>query len=270
MKRIVYFIPVVIIGLLLASGSAQPSLSSDSATWQATPPAATTMAATAVAPIAITFKSSDDLMLTALLYPAAKLPAPALLLLHQSPGQKEDWFAFAPVWSAHNYNVIALDMRGNGESGLKVDWNKTVDDLQLVLAQIAQLPGVDGTHIAILGASMGGQEGLVACAKFANCQALVLLSAGKGFATSILPTPMQALGKRPVLIVVAKGNEPYYSTAKDFDAQAVGDHQFVVYDTNEHGLAMLYKHPELAENIGQWLDAHLAPLAAPTLAATAP
>lgn len=247
----------VLLELLMGIGSMSSQAAiGNSSTATDMPTEAATQATTGVS-VAMKLQGADGITIAATFYASAYPPAPALLLLHQTPGQKEDLTQAASAWNGRGYNVLAIDMRGHGETGGVEDWKKTVDDIQLVLAQLAKLPGVDGSRIGIVGGSMGGQEGLVACAKFADCQALVLLSPGRGFAASIFPDPMQALGKRPVFIAVAKGNEPFYSTDKNFDSQAQGEHEFVTYDGSAHALQLFQAHPELVDKIGEWLIRYL-------------
>jgi pimeloyl-ACP methyl ester carboxylesterase len=264
---------VTALGFVSSAARFNPALAVQStaeATSAATASPEATVAARPSQPIELKFVGADDLALPALEYQAPKLPAPAILLLHEVGGNKGEWFPWAGKWAALGLNVFAIDIRGYGQvASSKTDPVKTDQDLQRVLQQINERPEVIPHQIGVLGGSMGAAYALIACAKSKECRTVVLLSVppDKGD----LQDPIETLGNRPILQAVSSLDSPFYETSQDYDKRAKGDHQLLVYEGSAHATLILYRHPELVDTIGQWFVKYLvnAPTAAATTTATA-
>ncbi len=84
---------------------------------------------------------------------------PPVLLLHGGGQTRHAWRATAPTLAAQGWRVVALDLRGHGDS----DWpdadaydiDHFAEDLTLVIEQLGRAP-------VLVGASLGGIMGLAA------------------------------------------------------------------------------------------------------------
>ncbi len=265
-KRLIVCLFFALAAGLLFSGSRSNTALADQSTAVATSAATVSPEATAAAtpadPVEFEFKGADDFVLPALEYQAVKSPAPAVLLLHERGGNKEEWFPWAKKWAGLGVNIFAIDIRGYGHTKAKEEDPVKIDqDLQLVLQQINERPEVIPGQIGILGGSMGGGYAMVACASSDLCKTVILLSAApyKGD----LKDPVESLGKRPILMAVASLDSPFVENLRDFDKRAQGDHQLIVYEGSFHATVLLYKNPELVDTIGAWFVKYLvnAPVA---------
>jgi len=241
----------VAVGLIMAAGSFDHArVVTAAATSQAT--SAPTQTATTIAPIAVQFEGVEQHIVPGLYYPAPRLPAPAVLLLHY----KEGWSPWAPRWSARGFNVFAIDLRIWGVEGISVEVaQRDMRDILLVIQQLNDTPGVTPHQVALMGGSFIGGYALVACAKSPDCKTAILFSATDYRAD--LQDPIETLGDRPLLIAVSKNEGSITATDMEYDRRAKGEHRLIVYDGGAHANGLLNAHPELVDIVGDWLVKYL-------------
>lgn len=102
------------------------------------------------------------------------LDGPPVILLHGGGQTRGAWGKTASAMASHGFQVIALDLRGHGES----DWSEDghydldhfADDLRTVAATLTQDP-------VLVGASLGGLTSMLACGEEpkVSLKALVLV-----------------------------------------------------------------------------------------------
>jgi acetyl esterase/lipase len=243
----------VAIGLMIAAGSFDHTRAVTAATPAATDAATSAPTQTAAAPIEVAFEGLDNHIVQGLYYPAPRLPAPALLLLHY----KESWSYLAKAWRARGFNVFAIDLRIWGPEGVSVEVaRKDIQDILLVIQQLNETPGVTPHRVALLGGSTIGGYALVACAESADCKTAILFSATdyKGD----LQDPIETLGNRPLLMVVSENEGSITATELDYAKRAKGEHRLIVYKGGTHATGLIDEHPELVDIVGDWLVKYLS------------
>lgn len=96
-----------------------------------------------------------------------------IILLHGAGGTRESMRAYAAALAKHGYGILALDLRGHGESQGKTNrlgWQGTLD----VGAAVTFLQGhPDVQRIGGLGSSMGGEVLLGAASTYPAIEAIV-------------------------------------------------------------------------------------------------
>ncbi len=86
---------------------------------------------TAPTPVRVEVQAADGLTLVGDLYNAElDVQTPAVLLMHMYGGRRTDWRALIPALTGAGYRVIAVDLRGHGETGGSNDWQAAVGDVQ--------------------------------------------------------------------------------------------------------------------------------------------
>jgi len=105
-----------------------------------TPVFATSSAGPTETSIKMQFAIYDGLTIVGTFYSAPHRPAPAILLDHML-GNKESGQPIAVQLQLAGYSVLAIDLRGHGESGGVMDWTKAPGDVDSVLCQMHSLNG---------------------------------------------------------------------------------------------------------------------------------
>lgn len=197
--------------------------------------------------------AADGLLLQGDYYSAARRPAPGALLLHQGERDRSTWTALAERLQSAGYAVLTLDLRGYGATGGTPDWALAPRDAAAALEQLSELPGVDANRLIVVGAGIGANLGLNACADRAGCGAAVLLSPGLDYLGITTGSAIVRMGARPVLIITSEndGNNPADSVA--LNSMAQGPHRLDIYPGAGHGTDILAAEPGFVNVIAEWL-----------------
>jgi alpha-beta hydrolase superfamily lysophospholipase len=177
---------------------------------------------------------------------------PAIVQFHGYSHHSGDWFDKLG-WVAKGYSVLAMDLRGQGASSGDANWPLAQEDVRAALNQLAGLPGIDGLHVFVVGASIGANLGLNACADYAGCAGTVLLSPGLDYRGITTTEAMARLGSRPVLIVASENDNNNPSDSVLLDSMAAGSHRLVIYPSAGHGTDMFTAEPGLFDVILNWI-----------------
>ena len=200
--------------------------------------------------------TEDNVTLAARFYRTKDDNSRNIILLHMLDGKKEDWDGFAQFLQKKNFRVLALDLRGHGQS--QGDWKTfTENDFQGMVADvvIAQkyLYNETGTRrYSLLGASIGAnligeyvdEEGTQ------NIEKVVLLSPGEEYHG--LEVADIDIFRRGVL-VVASSEDGYSVNATQELKQEVSPIKTIIYSDVGHGTEMLKNKPELRDEIATFL-----------------
>ena len=113
---------------------------------------------------AIQVTAGDGTQMNGDLYMAfSDTPAPGLLMLAPD---RTAWVDLPLRLQATGFTVMAMDLRPNA----------VVGDVDAMLRALTQMETVDAGHMGVIGAEMGADVGLVACAQGSPCDVLVMLS----------------------------------------------------------------------------------------------
>ncbi len=207
----------------------------------------------------LTITAADGVTLVGAFYPPETAPVPGVMLLHMAGRQKEEWTSLATQLQEDGYAVLALDLRGHGESEGEPDWAAMPDDVSRAWVALADQPEVDPERTAIVGASIGANLALVAAAAEARVRAVVLLSPGLDYQGVRTEEAMVAYGERPVLIAASENDMYGAGSAQILAGLAQGPQVLTIYPHAGHGTAMFGSQPDLADLILGWLRTQLGP-----------
>lgn len=210
------------------------------------------------AELPLMFSAPDGLVLYATLYGAAVRPAPGVLLIHQEGQDRTSWGSLPARLQGEGYSVLAIDLRGHGDTGGAVDWSLAPGDVQAVLEQFSQLPGIRPGQIAVVGAGTGANLGLNACAALPGCGAAVLLSPGLDYHGITAAQGIAALGTRPTLIVSGENDRNNPADSVTLSTMAAGDHDLILIPATAHGAGLFAADPTLEKALTDWLIEHIA------------
>ncbi len=207
-------------------------------------------------PQRVTLNAPDGLTLVGTFASAPESgSAPAVLLLHMLGSNKESWGPLTPTLLDAGYAVLAVDMRGHGETGGPVDWPKAEQDVQLWIDWLRTQPGVDMDRVSLVGASIGSNLALRGMANDPGVVTAVALSPGLDYRDVTTSDAVQTIGTRPVFLVAAHGDAYSDDSVKQLGLLATGDTLIRLYGGSAHGTALFAVEDDLAPLIVNWLDA---------------
>lgn len=199
--------------------------------------------------------TEDNVNLKATYYPAAgaAAQAPALLLLHMLNSNKESWQDFAPALQEAGYAVLALDLRGHGESS-NANFNYVFmdRDADAGLRWLRTRPEINAEKTGIVGASIGANLALRSGSRTPQIKSVVLLSPGLDYRGVTTLDVLATYGQRPIMIVAAENDSYAANSSRTLNSQALGQHQLQIYPGADHGTNLLSAQAGLTPMILSW------------------
>lgn len=211
------------------------------------------------AQIPMALSADDGLIIQASYYSAPTRPAPGVLLVPMEGTGRAVYAALAARLQQAGYAALAVDLRGYGDTGGAPDWTLAQADVRAALDLLADLPGVSRGQLAVVGAGIGANIALNACADFAGCNAAVLLSPGLDYHGVTTAGAIARMGQRAVFIVAGENDDNNPADSITLDNLATGDHRLAIYPDVGHGADMLAARPELIDLIVEWLLPRVPP-----------
>lgn len=194
------------------------------------------------------------------------LSSKGILLLHMMPADRKSWTAFSEKLVRNEYHVLAIDLRGHGDSiegpSGQLDYHtfsneEHASSIHDVEAGIGFLVAMGATSLALAGASIGANLALWYAAEHPdNIKSIVLLSPGldyKGIATE----PLIIKTEPDInIMLVSGGDTDAYSreTIKKLSKLINLQTPVRIFEDAGHGTRIFERHPELMEEIIQWLE----------------
>src|SRR3989344_169443 len=214
-------------------------------------------------PEKVDFKTADGVSIYASHWRGEK-GSPAVLLLHMMPAARSSWDEFADKLYASGFGVLAIDLRGHGESeggpdGFRdfsdEDHQKSIEDVRAAIAfQVAE----GHSKFFIAGASIGANLALAYLAESERGGAAVLLSAGLNYrGIQTLPLAEKVRPEQGVLLAAAKDDVRSGGSAAEMAEEifraSAGKKEIKILEYGGHGTDMFRMHPELMDEIIAWL-----------------
>lgn len=211
-------------------------------------------------PTVVTLTTPDGITLIGDFY-AAESPAPTLLLLHMAYTWRGVWSPSIPTFLEAGYNVLAVDMRGWGDSGGDQDMDATIADFPLWFEWLRGQPTVLADQFAVIGGSVGANLSLFACVNEPGCVTVVALSPGRDY---FGVQPLNALADnamrgRSLLILTALRDSSSGTFPQELVAESnVFEVGLIQYSgVGHHGTDILDNREDALPLIMTWLETHI-------------
>ena len=194
----------------------------------------------------------------------------SVLLLHMMTSTKESFSGFAGKLRDLNYFVLAIDLRGHGESinqeGMILDSNifeqkdhqKSIKDVK---AAVSFLRKKNIPPFAIVGASIGANLALLYQSSDNQISKTVLLSAGLDYRGIAAEPLVKKFEKHQGVFFIGGekdmrlGNKTAGEVARIlYDATATAVKKIEVLNTLAHGTDMFLMDPLLEQRIIDWIE----------------
>ena len=193
-----------------------------------------------------------------------------VLLLHMMPAGKESWNDFAYALNRVGFYVLAIDLRGHGESrhyefdhkSLEIDFTKFTDE-----DHQASIKDVEGAinflsskklqreHITIGGASIGANLALWYTADHLDIRSAFLLSPGLNYKGILADHYMKKTRSSQKIFMSAASDDPYSKKSVEaLTPLGLSEKTNRLFESGGHGTKLLEARPELADDILRWLQ----------------
>lgn len=184
-----------------------------------------------------------------------------VILIHMLGQNKESWKDFGEELNKNGFTVLAIDLRGHGESILKnnekisylnfssEEFNGMTNDIE---AAVNFMREKDKTKIALIGASIGANLAVKYSVEQNNVQKLVLLSPGLDY-RGVTTDSSISLINVPILFAASNEDVSSAGATEALYEKAVSKKELLMLDLAGHGTNMLFKE-ELRQKIIEWLN----------------
>lgn len=206
-----------------------------------------------VAPQVVTAEAEDGLTLVADFY-LVDPARPTVLLLHELYTTRASWEPLLRPLLGSGYNVLAVDVRGSGQTRGGINWRRAVDDVAIWMMWLREVGGVRPDAISTMGSSMGSTLAIVGCAQDERCRSAIAISPGWSYYNISLA---DHIALKPVLVIYAE-RDRWPALGIDQMRGAAPDTLAVqVYEDNAHGMNLVNDELEsMAPLMLDWLAAH--------------
>lgn len=217
----------------------------------------------------ITFPSADGVTLSGRLF-GPKEGSAGVVLAHMFPADQSAWFDFAERLGDRGYRAITFNFRGycpGGDAGCSEGEKQIPAIWQDVRGAVALLRNEGVTHIALVGASMGGTASLiVASQEGRGIDAVITLSAPQAFEGLVADPDVLAEVSAAKLFIAGHADVAAAQAVDAFYAQSLQPKRPLILTTDDHGTDILTGNQAgiASTEMMKWLDRYL-PISGPAV-----
>ncbi len=215
----------------------------------------------------VVFSTEDSVFIAGDLYRPHTANGKGVLLLHMMPADRKSWNPLATLLQSRGYQVLAIDLRGHGESVKQGE--RTISFKQFyadeehqasrldVEAAVSYLhaKGISDDALIVGGASIGANLALGYAAYHRDVSGVVLLSPGlvyHGIQTESAIKNLEA--HQRVLMVVSEEDAYSAESVRTLADMGKASKEIKWYNGLGHGTSMLEKDLSVAATIAAWMD----------------
>ncbi len=225
-------------------------------------------------PQAVYLDSGDGFRLGATLYKPLGEHPPGLALAHRYGGARASWDAFARRAQQRGIMVVAVDLRGHGDSRKRGEetvhyrqlpedgWLDALRDLHAA-KQALLAHGAHPDNLAAGGEGLGANLALHCALEQPDVQAILLISPGLRCQGVGAEEEMGRLKDCPAFIAATEGDAYASMSADALKAAAPVFAELRFWPGAAHGADLFAAHPEAADFTLDWLAAIYNPAPAP-------
>ncbi|GIW67465.1 MAG: hypothetical protein KatS3mg096_333 [Candidatus Parcubacteria bacterium] len=210
----------------------------------------------------VNFITKDGVTIVANYYPNKEAKF-AGILIHMRPKTKESFDDLAQFLQKHGYALLAIDLRGHGESiesiKGKLDYNKfseaeekeSIKDIEAA-SLFLEKEGYTKDKQFLIGASIGANLSFQFLSENTEISAAVLLSPGLNYRGVVLENfKKEGIGSK-VFVISALDDEPAYVAGRTLKSW-YPDLNYLELPQGGHGTNLFNTYPDLYEKMLIWL-----------------
>lgn len=184
--------------------------------------------------------ADDGTQLAGDLYISGSERLPGVLMLARGRG---DWGDFPAQVHAAGFTVLVMDVRENAPP----------EDVRAMLQSLSSGTALPD-RLAVVGADVGADLGLLGCALEDLCDAVAILSPTGDVDFS---NAMIQYNPRPMFLTATETDEPSFGAISTLQTLARGEVFFQPLQDAGHGTALVFNRPDLGNLLIAWLQQQL-------------
>jgi pimeloyl-ACP methyl ester carboxylesterase len=185
------------------------------------------------------------------------------ILLHMMPSNKESWNAFSVKLFEDGWDVIAIDLRGHGESNLggKINYKEFSDkehqnkilDIDSAF-KFLEARGATFENTIIIGASIGANLAIKYASIHNSIKSSVVLSPGLDYKGVLTDKAILKL-KEDQMVYIITSREDIYSYQSSEKLKKINPNKIIFKSQDKlgHGTTIFENKPELMAEVIVWL-----------------
>lgn len=190
------------------------------------------------------------------------VPNPCISLFHMMPATKESFSSLAKKLSFNKMGVLAIDLRGHGESsgGNYLEFTDEQHQTSILDVRAAvNLQESEGySPLFVGGASIGANLALQIIAEDFRVKKAILLSPGLNYrGLETVPLARKVDADKEVYIVAAEDDGRTLGSCAEQGRKIYANlnckKKIKIFKTGGHGTDMLEAHPEFMDELVMWL-----------------
>ncbi|MEK7867627.1 MAG: alpha/beta fold hydrolase [Planctomycetota bacterium] len=190
-----------------------------------------------------------------------------VVLLHMLGRTRADWAQLTPELTKAGLDVLAIDLRGHGQSSAR-SWKDFTDaefqglvvDAASAVKALRARPSVANKPVLLIGGSIGANAAVRLAAQDATITGVVALSPGLEYHDVTTEDVIPGLGERPIFLAASKDDEYSAQTVEKLASLAKGPKELILYAKAGHGTDMFGKEDSpgaLTQSISAWVESIL-------------
>ncbi len=219
--------------------------------------------------------NTEDGYRVAAWYWAPRKPgSPGVILAHMRGSDKSSFAGLATKLVDEGFAALAIDLRGHGatiapngqqgnyETFIDADYLAMLNDISAAHAFLDSLKEVNGDRVAIIGASIGANLGIIYAAGDRRVRTVVALSPGLDYRGLKPLDYLDGYGQRALYLITSKQDAYSYQSCQALEqaAKEADPLSIRAFDGIDHGTDLLAAHRGLDMTIiTGWLYNHLPP-----------
>jgi len=246
--------PTLVVGMALSAPllAAMPAAS-------ATPSDAAPLARTFTGPTDLTLTTEDGVEVAVTYTPTEGRTPPAVVMIPDLGIDRGAWAGLASELASRGVASIALDLRGHGDSSGDADASpeEFANDIRAAVRFLREREDIDGVRVCLVA---GGESANLAAHYGIDDQLLLglaLLSPTLEGAGVKTVDALHGFGRRPVLLMAAKGDAGPAGSVPVLEEKAAGPAEVFQASGTAHGVALIDDFLSRAKLLG-WLDERFA------------
>jgi dienelactone hydrolase len=201
---------------------------------------------------AVTIHAENGRAITATLFEANHLPAPAVVLVPALGHPRDEWTALAQRFADQDITALTIDLPAAVFPPDVAELSGWTTAVRGAIAWLAAQSNVRSVGIA--GASLGGSLAAAATAAESRVHALAIVSPSADYRGFRIESAMRQVGARPVLLVASRRDPYALRSARELAKEPAGSRETMFGEAASHGVPLLAAEPDLGRMLIDWFQ----------------